>query len=217
MGFRTPCSSSILRGDRFLTTTVPFLLLRVSSKRSSTWCTLTLPSPPSPPSFPRWMSSKVDSVGVPMSSSVPWFPYCPLVLSSTRSSLSSIFRKHLSHHGLRTPVRIIDAGVRDRMWNLMCHFLHDTQSQDRCDSSLRPLTRLCHRSRPSPLSTSCQISSSTASPRLYDELSLMCSSLHRPCVFQDSCTPMILSCQRNASLICNSLWAVWHDGVDNLA
>ena len=81
----------------FPTIIVQFLLRSVSSKCSSIWCTLALP----PISFPNWMSPKADSVGVPMSSSVPWFPYCPLVLPLTRLSLSSTFRKHLTHHGSR--------------------------------------------------------------------------------------------------------------------
>ena len=64
-----------------------------------------------------------------MSLSVPWFPYCPLVLPLTHLSLSSTFRKHLTHHGSR---------------GLWCGFLmlvsgavlHGTQSQVRCGSSL---------------------------------------------------------------------------------
>ena len=35
-----------------------------------------------------------------------------------------------------TLVRLFDAGVRGRMWTLMCNFLHGTQSQVRCGSSL---------------------------------------------------------------------------------
>ena len=35
-----------------------------------------------------------------------------------------------------TLVRLFDAGVRGRMWSLMCNFLHGTQSQVRCGSSL---------------------------------------------------------------------------------
>ena len=35
-----------------------------------------------------------------------------------------------------TLVRLFDAGVRGRMWNLLCHFLRGTESQVRLGSSL---------------------------------------------------------------------------------
>ena len=84
-----------------------------------------------PISFPNWMSPK-DSVGVPMSSSVPWFPCCPLVLPLTHLSLSSTFRKHLTHHGSRG----LWCGFLMLVSGAACGFLHGTQSQVRCGSSL---------------------------------------------------------------------------------
>ena len=98
-----------------------------------------------------------------------------------------------------TLVRLFDAGVRGRMWTFMCNFLHGTQSQVRCGSSLsEPWVDSGIVKGESSLH-SFSTSSSTALLRLCDKLPLVCSSVPRPYVFQVSCMPMVLSCLPNAS------------------
>ena len=70
-------------------------------------------APPPPMSFPNWMSPKADSVGVPMSSSVPWFPCCPLVL--TFVAFIDIQKAFDTSWVEGTLVWLFDAGVRGRM------------------------------------------------------------------------------------------------------
>ena len=122
-----------------------------------------------------------DSVGVPMSSSVPWFPYCPLVLPLTRLSLSSTFRKHLTHHGSRGlwcgSLMLVSGAAcgascaisymaRSHKFVVARHS-HDpgwTLALLKAESSLHCFST----------------SSSTASLRLCDKLPLVCSSVPRP-------------------------------------
>ena len=55
-----------------------------------------------------------------------------------------------------TLVRLFDAGVRGRMWSFMCNFLHGTQSQVRCGSSLSEPWLDSGIAQGSPLSTAFQ-------------------------------------------------------------
>ena len=165
----------------FPTIIVLFLLRRVSS------------------TFPNWTSPKVDSVrGADV--------LVGSLVSARSSSHTSVaffdIQKAFDTSWVEgTLVRLFDAGVRGRMWSLMCNFLHGAQSQVRCRSSLSDPLLDSGTAQGRVLSPLVSTSKSTASSRLCDKLPLVCSSVPRPRVFQVSCLPMILSCLRSASLI----------------